>query len=93
MKEKRKNTTRIAHQILAYLLKNPGAKDTMEGIANWWLLQQDIQRNMELVKSTVEDLMAKGFLLARHGSDLKTYYHVNPERMPVISALIVKAEQ
>lgn len=90
MKEKRNHTRQIAHQILEYLLNNPAAKDTLEGIVNWWLLQQDIQRNVVLVKKTVDGLMSRGLLLARHGNDSKTYYYVNPEQIPVISALIVK---
>lgn len=85
---KRIITQEISHKILAYLLKNPGSKDTLEGIVNWWLLQQDIQRNVALVKKTVEQLMAKGFLLSRNGSDSKTYYYINREQIPVISALI-----
>ena len=90
MKEKSSRVPRIAHEILAYLLKNPGAKDTLEGIVNWWLLEEDIQRNIALVKKTVEELTVRGFLLARHGTDSKTYYCVNPDQISEISAIIVK---
>ena len=84
----KRNHPQVAHKILAYLLKNPDAKDTLEGIANWWLLQQDIQRNVVLVKKAVERLITKGFILAGHGNDLQTYYYLNPVQIPAISALI-----
>lgn len=85
---KRNHPQGVAKKILSYLLKNPDAKDTLEGIVNWWLLQQDIQRNVVLVKKTVERLLTKGFILAGHGNDSKTYYYLNPEQIPAISALI-----
>lgn len=87
---KRNHTQEVSHKILAYLLRNPDAKDTLEGIVNWWLLQQDIQRNVVLVKKTVERLIAKGFILAGNGNDSKTYYYLNPVQIPVISALLVR---
>lgn len=90
MKEKSSRIPQVAHEILAYLLRNPAAKDTLEGIVNWWLLEQDIQRNVALVKRTVEELTVRGFLLAKHGNDSKTYYSVNPDQISEISAIIVK---
>jgi len=83
-------TKETSHKILAYLLDNPDAKDTFDGIMNWWMLQQDIKRNVALIRKTVEELIHSGFLLVRHGSDKTKYYQVNRERLPEISALLDK---
>jgi hypothetical protein len=71
-------------------MDNPDAKDTLEGIADWWLLQQDIKRNVALIRKTVDELIHKGLLLERHGDDMRKYYQVNQERLQEISALIMK---
>lgn len=69
-------------------MDNPKAQDTMAGIVDWWLLQQDIKRNVALIRKTVEDLIYRGFLLERQGTDSTKYYRVNRERLPEISAFI-----
>ena len=90
MKYKRDETQETSHKILAYLMDNPNAQDTLEGIVGWWLLQQDIKRNVALIRKTVDGLIDKGFLLERLGDDRTKYYRVNRERLPEISALIEK---
>ena len=88
MKNKLDETKETSHKILAYLLDNPDAKDTMDGIMNWWMLQQDIKRNVALIKKTVQALLHAGLLLVRHGTDSTKYYQVNRARLAEISALI-----
>jgi hypothetical protein len=83
-------TQETAHKILGYLMDNPEAQDTFEGIVDWWLLQQDIKRNVALIRKTVDALIHQGFLLERHGNDRTKYYQVNRERLPEISAIIEK---
>jgi len=38
----------ISLKILAYLLNNPNAQDTLEGISEWWLLDQDIKNELPM---------------------------------------------
>lgn len=83
-------TQESSHKILAYLMNNPNAQNTLEGIMDWWLLQQDIKRNVALVRKSVDGLIQKGFLLERQGEDRTKYYQLNRERLEEISALIVK---
>ena len=83
-------TQETSHKILAYLMDNPDAQDTFEGIVDWWLLRQDIKRNVTLIRKTVDGLIHKGFLLERQGHGRTKYYQVNRERLPEISALIRK---
>ena len=90
LKHERDETQETSFKILSYLIDNPEAQDTLEGIADWWLLQQDIKRNVALIRRAVDELIYKGFLLERQGNDRTRYYHVNHERLPEISALIEK---
>lgn len=92
MKFKHDENQETAHKILAYLMDNPDAKDTLEGIVDWWLLQQDLKRNVALIRKTVEELIHKKFLLERQGNDMRKYYQINTEMLAEISALVKKNE-
>lgn len=81
-------TQQAASKILRYLMDNPKAKDTLEGIVNWWLLQQDIKQSVALIRKAVDGLIHKGFLLERQGNDRTKYYQVNHEKLSEITALI-----
>lgn len=89
MKYERKDETQeTAHKILAYLMDNPNAQDTLEGILDWWLLQQDLKRNIALVRKALDELIHKKFLLERKGNDKQKYYQVNHEKLNEIATLI-----
>ena len=67
----------IARDILAYLMGHPGAQDTLEGIAEWWLLEQRIKRQMAVVREALADLVAENLVLKRQGKDSRTHYRIN----------------
>ena len=48
--------------ILDYLKRNPGAGDTMEGIARWWLDQARIEVSVEQVREALEELIDLGVI-------------------------------
>lgn len=70
----------LAPRILAYLQSHPTAQDTVEGIAEWWLLEERIQRRVTEVQATLDRLVKRGWLLARQGTDGRIHYRLNPER-------------
>ncbi len=78
----------IAYQILAYLHRNPDAQDTLEGIIEWWLLEQDIRRSVAKVEKGLAELMAGGFIVERKGRDSRVYYRINRRKAKAISALL-----
>jgi len=90
VKQVRVETHETAYKILGYLMDNPDAKDTLEGIVDWWLMQQDIRQNVALISKTVEELLHKGYLLERHGNDMRKHYQVNHEKLHEITALVEK---
>ena len=67
----------IANEILAYLVKHPEAQDTLEGITEWWLLEQQIQYAVAEVDGALNKLVAGGLLVTRRCADGRTYYGLN----------------
>ncbi len=72
--------TGMEQDILNYLLEHPDANDTVDGIARWWILEQRIKREMAQVRSSLDGLEDKGWILARRGPDNVAHYRLNPER-------------
>jgi hypothetical protein len=84
--------TEIAQEVLAYLAEHPRAQDTLEGIVQWWLLEQEIQRRMAQVRAALAELVARGLVLERQGKDGRTYYRVNRRRLAQIRELLKSGE-
>ena len=70
----------LAQRILQYLRAKPQAKDTLEGIAEWWLLQNRIEDAVGQVSSAVEWLVTKGYLLNEEAPGSRTLYAINPAK-------------
>jgi hypothetical protein len=81
---------RLAHEILQYLIDNPNAQDTVEGITTWWLLVRTIKHQTVLVKEALAMLVADGLVIAHEGSDSRTYYKLNLRRRKKIISLLEK---
>jgi hypothetical protein len=80
----------VAYNILAYLVENPDAQDTLEGIVGWWLSGQVVGSNTALVEWALTELVNRGLILARRGKGARTYYKVNRRKMKEISALLAR---
>jgi hypothetical protein len=80
--------SRIAYEILAYLARNPDAQDTVEGIAEWWLLAQRIEREIGKVEEALTELVTKDLIVERKGKDSRVYYRLNKRRAEEISRLL-----
>ena len=55
-----KNKLQIGYQIMAYLVDHPNARDTLEGIVEWWLLEREIKFETARVKEALSNLVAGG---------------------------------
>jgi hypothetical protein len=82
--------SRIAHEILNYLVERPDAQDTLDGIVSWWLLEQKIIYHTNLVKEAIAELVKKELLLERKKGELRTLYRINSEKVERIRKLIKK---
>ena len=81
----------LADEVLEYLLEHPQAQDTMEGIAEWWLLEQRIRHAIADVEAALCELVGKDFLVARECSEGRIYYRLNREKEQEIRRHLRKA--
>jgi len=78
---------KIGNEILAYLIDHPNARDTLEGIVEWWLLEQQIKFQTARVKDALSDLVARGLILEKKGSNSHIHYRVNQSKYEEIQEL------
>ena len=64
----------VAGEILSYLGKHPQASDTLEGIVEWWLLQQKIEYQTKVVRDALAELVERGFLVKEVTRDSRVHY-------------------
>lgn len=80
----------ICHEILSYLAEHPDAKDTIEGIIEWWLLEQKIKHQADIVKEALEELINKGLIMERKNKNAHSYYQLNQGEYEKIRILGIK---
>lgn len=80
--------TRVAFDILAYLARHPEAKDGLEGIAGWWILEQHIVNQTAIVRDAVETLVRRGWLVAEKKGGTGWIYGINPDKTAEIRELL-----
>ena len=85
--------SKIAQEILTYLAENPGAEDTLTGIAEWWLLEQQITSQTAKIKEALAELVTKGLILERKGKDSRTHYRVNQRKSGEILSMLKKKHE
>lgn len=81
----------LCGEILGYLAENPDARDTLEGVTHWWLLEFGIQKQAGRVKLALDRLVEEGLLLESQGPQPTVVYHVNPERWDAIRARLFES--
>lgn len=60
---RKRETSRMAKEIIAYLADHPDAQDTLEGIAEWWLLERKIMGQTKLIREALAELVNDGFIV------------------------------
>lgn len=83
----------IASDVLAYLVEHPKAQDTLEGIVQWWLMEQRIKQAISEVKSAIEELVREGLVLEHEGADGQSRYGVNVEKRAQIRARLKQGKR
>jgi hypothetical protein len=74
------NDRSLADEILSYLVQHPEAQDTVEGIAEWWLLEQRIRHSVADVTAALAEFEAQKLVVTRRGVDGRIHYRVNPKK-------------
>lgn len=87
------NHSPFAYKILAYLAEHPDADDTLEGIMEWWLLEQRIKYWTAEVQAALAGLVAEGLLLERRDRAGRTHYRVNRRKMKKVEELLTRVAE
>jgi len=69
--------TLLVRDILMHYLQNPHTIDTIEGIAEWRLLEDIIHRRVRATDGAVAWLVEQGFLERIEGGAIPTLYRLN----------------
>jgi hypothetical protein len=80
--------SRIIFDILAYLADHPDAEDTIEGIAQWWLLEQRIRQQIPVIENALAELADKGFVIKQSGSNGRIRYRINRRKQRQIKEFL-----
>ena len=75
----------VAAEIMTYLQERPMASDSLDGIAHWWLVQQAIAKNIDLVEQALDQLANEGKVSKKMNANNNTIYSLNsgnPDKSP-----------
>jgi hypothetical protein len=78
----------LARAILRYLEAHPEAKDTVEGIAQWWLLQEWNEHLLVQVEQAVSLLLSQGLILEIRRPGVPPYYQRHPQQREAITRFL-----
>jgi hypothetical protein len=78
----------VARDILTYLLSHADAEDTIDGIVDWWLLEEKIRHRKNEVQGVLDDLVAKTLITTRESKDSRVRYRINNRKMNEIRDLL-----
>jgi hypothetical protein len=57
----------LARCVLEYLAEHPQATDTLEGIAEWWVMREQVRVDVNLLERVLRRLTQQGLLEEIHG--------------------------
>ncbi len=83
----------VARLVLKYLSRNPDAKDTREGIATWWLRQQQIDDAIQTVHRALDLLVQRGLIVEHRAPDHRSYFTINHERLDEVARFLGEPER
>ena len=82
----------MARAILRYLQGHPDAKDTLEGIAQWWLLKEWTERKYDQIEDSLSDLVSRGLVIERRREGMPPYYWLNRAKQDEITEFLKTKE-
>ncbi len=85
----------LEREILKYLLDNPEGKDTIQGIARFWIMGHQIDRIVDALQDAIGVLVERGYLNektipASKGKSAEHYYELNGSRIGEIAEMVKK---
>ena len=87
--ESRGEQLRLIREILEHVAKHPDAKDTAEGIHNFWLSRQTAQQSRDKVREALKYLVEKkGWLTKKVSGAAVTLYGLNKDRAHEVESFL-----
>lgn len=83
---------KLVREILQYLVYNPEAKDTIEGIRACWLAGGNTEPSSDEIQKAIHYLQTKGWVTQRPISLSETIYRLNKDRLDEIKAFLCASE-
>ena len=68
----------MAEDILRYLRNHPQARDTLDGIHDWWLLRERYRQKRALVQQALEYMVGQDLVARTTNPDGVTIYEAAP---------------
>lgn len=76
--EKQWGEKEMVDAIFGYLTEHPRASDTLEGIAEWWIMRHHVRVEVNTLKRILSHLTKSG-LLEKIGEGDKARYHLKAQ--------------
>jgi hypothetical protein len=71
----------ISQAVVDYLAEHPQAMETLEGIAEWWIMRLQVRVNVELLEKVLYQMTEEG-VLERVGRGERALYHLSRSKTP-----------
>ena len=82
----------VIQHILHYLTEHPEAKDTIQGILQWWLPGDLVEWEEGDVQAALDALVARGWLMQRQTALSQKLYGLNREKLEEIQVFLRECE-
>ena len=63
----------VVDAILEYLEEHPQASDTLEGIAEWWIMRRQVRAELDALQNALRQLTESGVLVITGEGDRSRY--------------------
>lgn len=79
---------KTAYKVLAYLSEHRNAGDNIDGISEWWLMEQRIKSEIATVEKALKILEERGLVIKSSNG----VYRINPAKLGEIKDLLNGAD-
>jgi hypothetical protein len=83
----------IAREIVTYLLKHPDAKDTLDGILEWWLAGGRARTSRRRLEDALDDLALRGWVNSERRGPEVVLYGLNKAKSDEMVEHLIKNNQ
>jgi hypothetical protein len=83
----------VIRHILYYLTRHPDAKDTLQGVLQWWLPREPAVWDEKAAQEALDALVAKGWVIQRQLAPTQILYGLNQTKIEEVQAFLHELER